>query len=104
METTTLFFIIAGAIALGSIVIILKLKTMDNYKITREIDSDGNEKVYAKIRRGFSYHYIKLVDDFPGFENDVFEISKEQTFGQESLKLAETIVYNHKMTKITGKA
>ena len=103
MEASTLFFIITGAIALVAVIVLLKMRTMDKYKIVLEPElSSGINKYFVKIRRGLVYHYVKLERDEPGYENDIFKTSASQMFGQETEKLAEKIVYNHKMTMITG--
>ena len=103
MNAQILFFTIAGALALIAIIVLLKMRTMDKYKIVQELDlTSGIEKYFVKIRKGLSYHYVKLERDEPGYENDVFITSPTQMFGQETEKLAEKIVYNHKMTLITG--
>ncbi len=103
MEATTLFFVITGVLSLGAIIVLLKMRTMDKYKIVFEREfSSSKMKYFVKIRRGLTYHYVKLERDEPGYENDVFITSPTQMFGQETEKLAEKIVYNHKMTMITG--
>jgi len=79
------------------------MRTMEKYKIVFEREfATGTNKYFVKIRRGLSYHYVKLERDEPGYENDIFETSKTQMFGQETEELAKKIIYNHKMTMITG--
>jgi len=97
-----LFFGIAGVLALIAIIVLLKMRTMDKYKIVTEPDFSGVKKYFVKIRRGLVYHYVEMIHDAPGWEDDLFAITSTQTRGHETEELAEKIVYNHKMTMITG--
>lgn len=90
---------VMGAIILG---VVLKVRKMPQYKIISENDSDGQERWFVKVRRGLSYHYLEQTHDFPGFEDDIFATSSHQVGGQETERLAESIIINHRMTTVNG--
>jgi hypothetical protein len=99
----TVFFIslaLVGAIILG---IVLKLRKMPKYKLSKEgTHLDGEEKWFVKIRKGFSYFYLTQTHDAPGFENDIFATSSHPSGGQDTETLANNVIINHRMTTVNG--
>jgi hypothetical protein len=86
----TTFFIVSailGAIIIG---VVLKVRTMPKYKLSKE-DYDGAERWFVKVRRGLSYYYLEQTHDEPGFAGP-----------QETEFLAEKIIINHRMTTVSG--
>jgi len=75
---------------------------MPQYKITPENNSKGEERWFVKVRKRLSYKYLEQTKDFPGFENDIFATSDHQVGEQESERLAEAIIINHRMTTVNG--
>jgi hypothetical protein len=103
METTTMFFIIAGIIGIAVLGYVMKLRGMPQYKISKETDeNDGKEKWFVKVRKGLSYYYLEQTLDPPGFENDKFATHTHQAAGHETELLAEKIIINHRMTTVNG--
>ena len=103
MDATIVFFIAAGIVAAIIIGVVLKMRNMPQYKMSKEKDlKDGIEKWFVKIRKGFSYYYLEQTQDLPGFVNDTFAISKHQVSGHDSVALAEKIAINHRMTIVNG--
>lgn len=103
METTTMFFIVAGIMGIAVLAYVLKLRNMPQYKISKETDnSDGKEKWFVKVRKGLSYKYLEQTMDPPGFENDKFATHAFQAAGHETEYLAEKIIINHRMTTVNG--
>ena len=97
----TTFFIVSailGAIIIG---VVLKVRTMPQYKLSKE-DYDGTERWFVKVRRGLSYYYLEQTHDEPGFEDDIFKVTKYQAGPQETEFLAEKIIINHRMTTVSG--
>ena len=97
----TTFFIVSaivGAIIFG---VVLKMRNMPQYKLSKE-EHDGAEKWFVKVRRGLSYYYLEQTHDAPGFENDIFKTSKHPSGAQESEILAEKVIINHRMTTVNG--
>lgn len=82
--------------------VVLKLRKMAQYKISKEEDYDGKEQWFVKVRKGLSYYYLEQTQDFPGFDKDVFVTSKIQAGGQETESLAERVIINHRMTTVNG--
>lgn len=98
----TTFFIVSGIIATIIFLIVLKLRTMPKYKISKEETDDSQEKWFVKVRKGLSYYYLEQIKDSPGFENDIFNKSKYPVGGQENQRLAEKVIINHRMTTVSG--
>ncbi len=97
-----IFFITSGIIGLIILSIVFKLRSMPQYKISKEQDLEGKEKWFVKVRKGFSYYYLVQTHDAPGFEEDIFKTSKHQEGAQDSEILAEKIIINHRMTTVNG--
>lgn len=98
----TIFYVSVIAVAVIALGLVFKVRKMPKYKIIKEFSIDGKEKWFVKIRKGLSYYYLEQTNDLPGYENDVFAISKYQSGGQDTDTLAEKIIYNHKMTTVNG--
>ncbi|MEK6828839.1 MAG: hypothetical protein AABY15_01845 [Nanoarchaeota archaeon] len=100
MQILLLSIGILGAIILTAV---FKMRTMPQYKISKEKDINGEtEKWFVKVRKGWNYFYLHQTEDFPGYEEDVFKTSSHQTGGQETEILAEKIIINHRMTTVNG--
>ena len=98
----TVFFIVTavfGAILLG---LVLKMRKMPQYKIISEKNSKGHEQWYVKVRKRFSYYYLEQTHDLPGFDEDIFATSPHPSGAQETEKLAERVIINHRMTTVNG--
>lgn len=99
MTTFFVAFGIVGALLLG---LILKLRSMPQYKISKEETHTGEERWFVKVRRGLSYYYLEQTKDLPGYADDVFDTSKHQIGAQETEVLAERVIVNHRMTTVNG--
>jgi hypothetical protein len=96
------FFIVAGVLALIALGFLMKVRSMPQYKKSKEKDHDGKDKWFVKIRKGLSYYYLEQIHDAPGFEDDIFKTSKYQSGPQETEALADKIIINHRMTTVNG--
>lgn len=96
------FLITMGLVGIAIFAIVLKLRKMPQYKISKEEDYDGKEHWFVKVRKGLSYYYLEQTHDFPGFDKDIFVTSKIQAGGQETEVLAEKVIINHRMTTVNG--
>lgn len=104
MEHMTIFYIVTSVAFVASLLVLLRVRKMGKYKIFKEKDLlSGEEMYFPKIRKGLSYYYLNQTHDAPGYENDIFEKSSIQCGGQEKESHARDIIYNHKMTVVTGK-
>jgi hypothetical protein len=97
-----IYLIAFGVLAIITLLLVFKVRSMPQYKISKEDDHDGNGKWFIKTRRGLSYYYLEQVHDAPGFVNDIFETSKMPVGGQETESLAEKVIINHRMTTVNG--
>ena len=97
----TLFFIIFGVFAAVTLGVVFKVRSMPQYKISKEA-TDGGEKWFVKVRKGLSYYYLEQTHDLPGYADDVFETSKHQVGAQDTEILAEKLIINHRMTTVNG--
>lgn len=97
------FLVIFSVLILVALIALFKLRRMPEYKIVKILGrSDYDTRWFVKVRKGFRYKYLKQTEDGPGYENDKFETSKFLIGGQETEKLAEKVVYNHRLTTIDG--
>jgi len=96
------FFIVSGILGAIILGVVLKVRTMPKYKLSKEDYQSGEKKWFVKIRKGLSYYYLEQTHDAPGFENDIFKTSKHQCGPQETEFLAEKIIINHRMTTVSG--
>jgi len=97
--------LLLGTMSITLVVVLyafLKLRKMPKYKIIKEADLEGVENWFVKVRKGFNYLYLIQTHDAPGYENDIFKKSKYQDGAQESQKLAEKLIINHRMTTVNG--
>ena len=97
-----IYLIVIGVLAILSLAAMLKVRNMTQYKISKEKDSEGAEKWFVKVRKGFSYYYLEQTHDAPGFENDIFKTSSHQVYGQDTENLANKVIINHRMTTVNG--
>lgn len=98
-----IFFLSLAVFGAAVLAIVLKVRTMPQYKISKEMDINANaEKWFVKVRKGFNYRYLNQTEDFPGYEDDVFKTSNHQVGGQETEILAEKVIINHRMTTVNG--
>lgn len=97
-----IFFIVSGLLGAIILAVVLKIRKMPQYKISKEEGHDGKLHWFVKVRKGLSYYYLEQTHDFPGFDKDIFATSKIQTGGQETEMLAERVIINHRMTTVNG--
>jgi len=96
------FLIVMALIGISILAVVLKLRKMPKYRISKESQLKGKELWFVKIRKGLFYYYLEQTQDYPGFENDIFASSKYQSGGQETMRLAEGVIINHRMTTVSG--
>jgi hypothetical protein len=97
-----IYLIVIGVLAILALAAMLKVRKMTQYKISKEKDSKGIEKWFVKVRKGFSYYYLEQTMDPPGFADDKFSTSKIQVSGQETERLANNVIINHRMSTVNG--
>jgi len=96
------FLIAIGIVGIIILALVLKVRKMPQYKISKEGDHNGKEMWFVKIRKGLSYYYLTQTHDAPGYENDIFSTSPHPTGGKDTEKLAEGVIINHRMTTVSG--
>jgi len=97
-----LFFISVAALAVVVLSVVFKMRSMPQYKIISENDSESKEKWFVMVRKGLSYYYLEQTKDLPGYADDIFETSKNKVGAQENYNLAEKVIVNHRMTTVNG--